>query len=222
MPAMVERTQRNWRDLLSARLVELIAIVVLAFIAVRVVEPQTVGRRIAQREATVLGVLEAIHAAQREQFLAKQRYEWLAQLVAKAPADSVLSRLQPVTDNPRDDVQLFTIDAYYVAVALDDPDTNSGRDFAPTRARSSALGTREYQAFAWPAEYGETSEWAYFVSPRGKLVGSRNPAGLFDGTSDPYPPSAHPLQEIMRAQKDGEDCEWVQFKDLGEILGAAN
>lgn len=215
---MPERSQRNWRDVLSTRLIELIAIGVLAFIAVRVVEPQTVGRRIAEREAKVVAVLEAIHAAQGERFAAERRYEWLSNLVDAAPAESPLSRLRLVADHSRDDVILYEIDEYYVAVALDDPDTNSGRDFAPTRARSSPLGRREYQAFAWPADYGETSEWAYFVSPRGKLIGTRNASGLFDGMQEPFPPTSHPLQEMLRAQKDGDDSEWVLFKDLGEIL----
>lgn len=218
MPRMVERSQRNWRDFLSTRLVELIALAVLAFIAVRVVEPQTVGREIAEREARVIAVLDAIHTAQRERFSAQRQYEWLSTLVDAAPRGSLLAELRQVADNPRADVLLYEIDEYYVAVALDDPDTNSGRDFAPTRARASPLGRREYQAFAWPVNYRETSEWAYFVSPRGKLIGSRNANGLFDGTQEPFPPTSHPLQEMMRAQKDGDDGEWVLFKDLGEIL----
>lgn len=204
--------------MLSTRLVETIAIAVLAFIAVRVVEPQSVGRRIAQREAKVLEVLEAIHGAQRASFLAEQRYEWLSKLVDGAPSGSPLTELRRVADVPRDDVELFEVDDYYVVVALDDPDTNSGRDFAPTRARASPLGRREYQAFAWPVSYQETSEWAYFVSPRGMLIGSRNANGLFDGTQEPFPPTSHPLQEMMRALKDGDDGEWVLFKDVGEIL----
>lgn len=215
---MRERSQRNWRDVLSTRLVESIAIVVLAFIAVRVVEPQSVGRRIAQREATVIETLGAIHDAQRASFLDGRRYEWLSKMVDRAPRESPLSRLRRVSDVPRDDVELFEVDDYYVVVALDDPDTNSGRDFAPTRAHASPLGRREYQAFAWPVDYAETSEWAFFVSPRGMLIGTRNANGLFDGTQEPFPPSSHPLQEMMRALKDGDDGEWVLFKDLGEIL----
>ncbi|MBK6940112.1 MAG: hypothetical protein IPH13_07870 [Planctomycetes bacterium] len=203
---------------MSTRLVESIAICVLAFIAVRVVEPQSVGRRIAQREAKVIDVLETIHAAQRATFAADQRYEWLSKLVDRAPQDSALATLRRVSDVPRDDVELFEVDDYYVVVALDDPDTNSGRDFAPTRAHAAPLGRREYQAFAWPVDYAETSEWAFFVSPRGMLIGTRNANGLFDGTQEPFPPNSHPLQEMMRALKEGDDGEWVMFKDLGEIL----
>ncbi|MFG0318926.1 MAG: hypothetical protein ACF8XB_16760 [Planctomycetota bacterium JB042] len=202
---------------LRLRVVELLVLVAVGFIVARVALPRSTGARVLAREARVLDTLRAIHEAERDA-VAAGGTRWLSELVTAAPPASplrLLERRPPVAD-----VELFERDDYLFALHVLD----SGRSDDRAWSEGMATGTERppaYAAFAWPLRYGRDAQWAFFIDQRGKLLGSWNHAGLFDGTEEPFPPAAHPLRDHLSAKKEGEDSEWFLFDELEEIVPPA-
>lgn len=205
----------DWKERLRNRVVEILALAVVAFIVVRITMPRYEGRRELAREAHVLDVLRSIHDGETEVSSDGAPMKWLSELVAAAPPASALRTLAPRPATP--EVELFESSGYLFALYV--VDTGRSDDRAWSKRQSTGESTaRGYAAFAWPARYGRDGQWAYFIDQRGKLLGSWNHSGLFDGTNPPFPPTAHPLRDYLSARKEGDDSEWMVFSDLPEIV----
>jgi len=207
----------DWKEGLRLRLVEVLVAAAILFIAARIAAPRTSGEEVLAREATVLEVLQEIHAAQLAAHEDGTVSRWLPGIVRDA---AVGSRLAEVVAVPNERVDLVEVGEYLVALYLVDPAYADDRAWTEGAGGAEA-GRRGYGAFAWPKRYATDSQWAFFVDHRGKLLGSWNHAGLFDGVNEPFPPNAHPLRDYLSGKQEGEDAEWVLFSDCGEIVVGA-
>lgn len=205
-----------WIDRLRRHTVEIAMIAVVVFVTLRIYRPLVDGADVVAREHAALGVLREIHAAQiASKAGPSQSFSTLAQLVAAAPRGSALARLVEV---PADGVDLFRVDGYFVALFLNDPDRNDDRAWTESTKQSPRAGRVGYGCFAWPVVYGPETQWVFYLDHRGRLLGSGNYGGLYDGTRGPFPPTANPLGDYFAAKKEGDDAEWFLFDSLREIL----
>ncbi len=191
-------------------------IAIVGFVVFRIYRPISDGARVIADEHAVLAVLREIHAAETAAKRGpSQSFATLAELVAAAPPGSALAA---VVEEPAPGVDLYRVDGYLVALFLNDPDRNDDRAWKRSEARSPRAGRLGYGCFAWPAVYDSTTQWAFYVDHRGRLLGSWNHAGLYDGRQGQFPPTSNPLGEYFAAKKEGEDAEWFLFESLHEIL----
>ncbi len=191
---------------------------VLLLVLVRSCTPQIDGAEAVRREQAALALLQAIHQAQLEAAKSgPQTLLWLDEICAAAPQDSPLRELA-VVETRVPGVDLRAHSGYYLALCLHDPGRTDDRAWSRALAASPAAGTRGYSAFAWPEEYGPATQWAFFIDHRGKLLGTWNHRGLFDGQQDPFPPTAQPLRDYLIARKEGTEAQWFVFAELEEIL----
>ncbi|MBI4882032.1 MAG: hypothetical protein HY812_20585 [Planctomycetes bacterium] len=205
-------------DRLQRHSVPLAGLLVLLLVFMRSCAPQVDGAETVRREQRVLALLQAVHKAELEAAArGAHTLLWLDEICSSAPQDSPLRELD-VVETRVPGVDLRAHSGYYLALCLHDPGRNDDRAWSRAMAVSPDVGTRGYSAFAWPAEYGPATQWAFFIDQRGKLLGGWNHRGLFDGQQDPFPPAAHPLRDYLIAKKEGTDAEWFVFAELDEVL----
>lgn len=211
---------------------EWLVLLTVAFVVSRIVGAHHEGQAMADRERRAIEALKAIHSAQRDAVTTiGTRFLWLSELVERGGATatppagegdraSAATPLSRLASHPSPDpkVEVFRVRGYFVALFLSDPVKNDGRAWAPSAAESDEVGQAGYGAFAWPEEYQEGSQWAFYLDHRGSLLGSWNHKAQFDGFQAPFPPIANPLKDYNQAKRDDANSEWFLFDDvLGEI-----
>jgi hypothetical protein len=211
-----EKQTRPWSERLVARAAELLIVALLVFLGVRITGAVATGRDAAAIEVEIRRTVAAIHQAQARSVAGHGRFASLAELCAEAPADSPLAELRRVPAEA--EVDLFAASGYLFALYRIDAAGDSARRVWTSNADGPGAG---YGAFAWPEEVSARTQWAYFVSNRGKLLGSPNLHAEMNGTAPPFPPAANPLRDHLRSRKEGEDGSWFLFEDLAEITQAA-
>lgn len=203
---------------LLRRSCEWLVLLTVAFVVARIVGAHQSGESMADRERRAIEVLKAIHSAQREAVATiGTRFLWLSELRERSGEGSALARLATQT-SPDPKVEVFRVRGYYVALYLVDPVKNDGRAWSRAGAESDHVGKSGFGAFAWPEEYQDGTQWAFYVDHRGSLLGSWNHKATFDGFQAPFPPTANPLKDFHQAERDDANSEWFLFDDvLGEI-----
>jgi hypothetical protein len=198
---------------------EIAMLLAVAFIAFRIYSSTIDGGQMADRERRALEVLRAVHGAQRDAIAAgSPRFLWLSELREKSPAGSPLDRLTVHAAVPSPKVDVFRVRGYLVALFLNDPVREDGRAYATAAAESPEVGATGFGAFAWPEEYHEGTQWAFYVDQRGILLGSWNHKRAFDGFEAPFPSPSNPLKDYLEGKRNGDDSEWFAFDEvLGEI-----
>lgn len=204
---------------LGRRTCEILVVLTVAFVALRIVGARSDGTAMANRERHATDTLKAIHAAQRDAIaLLGTRFLWLSELRERAAPDSPLAKLFVHTAAPDPKVEVFRVRGYLVALFLTDPTRNDGRAWSRAGAESDHAGEAGFGAFAWPEEYAEETQWAFYVDHRGQLLGTWNHKAAFDGFEPPFPPVVNPLKDFNQARRDDGSSEWFLFDEvLGEI-----
>lgn len=219
MEPMPASTRLPFLELLSRHVVEIGVAAAIAVIAWRLADGRAEGLETASWEHQAERTLKAIHRAEQEAKRSEGRYLLLSEILERAGAAASLGALH-LDPAAADGVDLGRVGGYFVAVAIDDPASDDGRAWSQADRATAAAGRASYAAYAWPVEYAERSQWAYFVDRRGFLLGSWNHDALFDGTKEPFPPELNPLKDYLAAERAGKDAEWFVFADpaqLGEI-----
>ncbi len=198
---------------------EISVLVILTWIGFHILGAETQGRSMADRERRAYDVVRAIHQGEQAAIgTTGTRFLFLSELIEKSPETSPLRRLTRAEDCPNANVEVYRIRGYLVTVFLNDPIRNDGRAWSPKGAESKEPGTTAYGAFAWPENYQEGTQWAFFVDHRGTVLGSWNHKGAFDGYHSPFPPTINPGKDFREADSQSKTSEWFPFDDvLGEI-----
>jgi len=213
----------EWIDRLRARSTEILIVLAVLFIGYRLLHTSLVGRAAVAKEEQVLELLTALHEAQASAVESSGRFAFLPELIAASAPTSLLRQLERVerVETPDEHVDLYRAFGYDFATFVVRPmDLDVEQVWSAShieRSGSSRLPGVGYGAFAWPDRVSDTSRWAFYVSHRGKQLGSFNLRAELDGTAQPFPPTVRPLRSFVRAQKEGDLGEWVLFEDLGEI-----
>ena len=216
------QTRDPYRYSIKGRLahhsVEIGVLLLLAFLVARIVSPLVEGSEIISREKRLISLLREIHKAQVD--VAREggeRLLWLDELRGRSPADSLLLEAREERAPLAPEIDLISLDGYYLALYLNDSGRDDDRAWSRRLAVAADVGTAGYGLFCWPMKYGHKHQWVFYLDRHGKLMGGWNSNGVFDGLKEPFPPVAHPLRDHLAAKKDDKDAEWFQFRSLPEV-----
>jgi len=180
---------------------------VAALIAWRIGREVEAGRARRAKEVAARAVMESILRAEEERRLHPPAvsngaiYGYLSELVAEGR----LPGLTPLAD-PR--VEIFRAGDYLFHVSLLTRLNRPLRLPPPDRAAEPRFGAR-FEAWAWPAEPGDSQLVLYFASTGGTLLQGENgiAAGPGDFPGDRFS-SENPLQEHERGG--ARDTRWIE------------
>ena len=213
-----DRNRHTLKGRLRQHSVELAVLVLSIFVIYRILVPLAEGEASFNREQRVVQLLREIHKAQvKVAAEGGERLLWLDELIRQSKPGTLLREAQSSTAPEAPEVDLISLDGYYVALNLTDTGREDDRAWSRSLSVADDVGTEGYSAFGWPVEYGPGYQWVFYIDGRGKLMGSWNHLGEFDGLKEPFPPQAQPLRDYLTAEKDGKDASWFQFKSMPEV-----